>query len=329
MRTLSLLGLLFLAGCGRYEDFALPKPAAAAPGGAYAWSAEANPVLGRSPGWDSVDALNPVVVAGRDGRLFNFYSGFDGRTWHTGLATSTDGRQWSKEGRVLSPDPQSWEGTYIAANGSARLVNGEYLYWYQAGEMGRTRIGLARSRDGRVWVKEPRPVLELGTRGAWDEVSIGDPDVLRIGGTYYLYYLGQDRARRQRLGLAKSTDGVNWTKLRSNPVLELGDPGRFDERGLGEPAVWERNGYWMLYTGRDKLEYRRMGLAYSNDGIHWRKQTAPVIEGAAEWNRRVVCDASVIVEGERVRVWFGGGDVAHPAERLNGQIGYGELIPLK
>lgn len=320
------MGFLGLTGCSRYADFTLP-PAAQNASATYEWRAEPVPVISRAPGWDSVDALNPSVLVGRDGRLFNFYSGFDGKTWHTGLATSADGLSWKKEGKVLSPDAGTWEGSYIAANGSARLVNGVYHYWYQAGAMGETRIGLARSTDGRAWRKEPTPVLELGPMGAWDEISIGDPDVILVDGTYYLYYLGQDRARRQRLGVARSSDGVTWTKLRSNPVLELGDRGRFDERGLGEPAVWRQNGYWMLYTGRDQGEARRMGLAYSRDGVAWRKVASPVIEGDQPWNAKVVCDASVMMNGNKLRVWFGGGDVAHPAERLNGQIGYGELIP--
>ena len=32
-----------------------------------------------------------------------------------------------------------------------------------------------------------------------------------------------------------------------------------------------------------------------------------------------------MVNGDTVRVWFGGGDIARPDENLNGQIGYGEL----
>ena len=322
MRCL-LLGVVLLSSCARYGDFILPTSSVT--GGTQAsWHPEAAPVLTRGD-WDAVDVLNPSVIRGHDGRLFNFYSGFDGRTWHTGLATSNDGHHWTREGRVLSPEPQNWEGTYIAANGSARLVDGEYSYWYQAGALGQTRIGLARSRDGKVWRKEAQPVLELGPRGAWDEVSIGDPEVIRVGSQYYLYYLGQDRARRQRLGVATSSDGVTFTKLRSNPILELGDAGHFDERGLGEPAVWRHDGYWMLYTGRDKLEFRRMGLAYSHDGVSWRKLPAPVIAGDSEWNRQVVCDASVMESDGKIRVWFGGGNVPHPAERINGQIGYGEL----
>ena len=62
------------------------------------------------------------------------------------------------------------------------------------------------------------------------------------------------------------------------PVLELGDEGAFDEIGLGEPAVWASAGkYWMLYTGRDRAEHRRIGLAMSDDGVRWQRSgLAPV-----------------------------------------------------
>ncbi len=323
-----LLPLALMAGCGRYADFRLPSPEPQPGAAAFLWRPLAEPVLGRgSPGeWDAVDVLNPSVVR-RGDLYFNLYSGYDGRTWHTGLALSPDGLRWSKQGRVLSPDPAGWEGDYIAANGSVLDAGGELLYWYQGGRT--PSIGLARSPDGRSWTKRPAPVLTPGPRGSWDERGVADPYVIRVGAFYYMYYLGQDRARRQRLGVARSAGGAVWEKLRSNPLLELGQPGSFDENGLGEPAVWASHGaYWMLYTGRDRNEIRRLGLARSADGVRWRRLDAStVISGTAPWNSRVVCDPSVMVEEGRIRVWFGGGDVAAPAENLHGQIGAATLDP--
>ena len=174
------------------------------------------------------------------------------------------------------------------------------------------------------WNKLSRPALETGPRGSWDERGIADPYVITVDSTFYMYYLGMDRARRQRLGVARSQNGVQWEKLRSNPVLELGPPGAFDEVGLGEPAVWSAAGhYWMLYTGRDIREYRRIGLAVSADGVRWERSSAlPPLTGTEAWDDKVVCDPSVEPGPDGVRVWFGGGNVAAPAERLNGQIGY-------
>jgi predicted GH43/DUF377 family glycosyl hydrolase len=276
--------------------------------------------------WDSVDVLNPSVIRLK-GFYLNLYSGFDGHTWRTGLATSADGVQWQKVGRVLTPE--GWEGSYIAANGSALVSGGEILYWYVAGEQGNGKIALARSRNGGLdWTKAPKPVLAPGPRGSFDERAVADPYVIQRGDRFYMFYLGQDRAARQRLGVARSRDGVVWEKLRSNPVLELGPPGSFDEVGLGEPAIWSSGGfYWMLYTGRDRAERRRMGLARSSDGVHWiRESTFAPVSGAADWDRAVLCDPSVELAADgTVRVWFGGGDVAAPDHGLHGQIGVGLL----
>jgi sucrose-6-phosphate hydrolase SacC (GH32 family) len=151
--------------------------------------------------------------------------------------------------------------------------------------------------------------------------------VIRAGGQFYLFYLGQDRARRQRLGVAKSPDGITWEKRRANPVLEPGPPGSFDETGLGEPAVWTSGGsWWMLYTGRARDERRKIGLAQSSDGVHWSRIPSFVLAGGEAWNSEVVCDPQVEAGNDgSVRVFYGGGNVARPAESLNGAIGVAVL----
>ena len=312
---------LCTAACGRYADFTLPVLPGAATASAPVLHFEPRPVL--SPrDWDQQDTLNPSV-AWFHGQFYNLYSGFDGRTWHTGLAISADGVNWHSFGKVLSPDAGTWEGSYIAANGSALVIDKELWYWYQAGHRESPRIGLARSADGKTWRKELQPVLGLGPYMSWDERAVADPYVVQKGGWFYLYYLGQNRARQQQLGLARSRDGVAWTKLRSNPIVTIPLPGSGSaaENGLGEPAVWERNGaYWMLYTGRDARENRTLSLMRSGDGVQWTAVGA-AIKGEQPWNAKVLCDATILGD----RFWFGGGDVASPDENLYGQIGAGTL----
>jgi hypothetical protein len=41
----------------------------------------------------------------------------------------------------------------------------------------------------------------------------------------------------------------------------------------------------------------------------------------------VLCDPSVEVMGDQVRVWFGGGDAPKPDQGIHGQIGLGFLKP--
>jgi len=315
------LASLFLAGCARYSDFRLPAAGGEPRNVQWQWRPEPDPVLirGAAGDFDGVDALNPSIARTAAGYI-NLYSGWDGKVWRTGLATSKDGVSWEKKGQILQPGPAAWEGGYIAANGAVHEEN----YYYQAGNP--PQIGLARSLKNKL----PEPVLTTGPRGSWDERGVADPFILRAGGRLYMFYLGQDRARRQRLGVAESVDGAEWTKSLKNPILEIGAPGAFDENGLGEPAVWPQFGkWWMLYTGRDKKEWRRIGLAVSNDGISWRRVGEKALLDVGEgWNSRVVCDPEIEMRNDgTVRVWFGGGDRPEPAENLHGQIGVGVLRP--
>jgi predicted GH43/DUF377 family glycosyl hydrolase len=328
--ALPLAAIFLLTGCGRYADFTLPPVGGGDPNLTFAFDALPEPVLGRNSTWASRDALAPSVV--RQGVWVNFFSGYDGITWRTGSVFSRDaGIHWGPESpEFLAPDPHSWEGSYIAGNGSALVDRGHFWYWYVAGARNAGRIGLVRSNDDREWRREPAPVLRNGPFESWDERAVADPYVIRVGPHFYLYYLGHDRAAppRQRIGVARSTDGLHWEKLRSNPILEPGPPGSFDEAGVGEPAVWQSHGYyWMLFTGRDFSEIRRLGLARSTDGVHWTKLPT-VFSGTQPWDSKVICDPTVLVENGEIRVWFGGGDVASPDENLHGQIGYAVLRPV-
>jgi predicted GH43/DUF377 family glycosyl hydrolase len=289
--------------CGKYANFTLPPPDAAGPKGPFHWEASPEPVLTHAP-WES-DVLNPSVVRFH-GLYVNYYSAYEGNTWKTFSATSSDGIHWKKTGLVV-PD---------GGNGSALVDSDRIVYWYQKGSP--VEIALTDSMKSKI-------VLKTGPRGSWDEIGVADPYVIERDGELYMYYLGMDRARRQRLGVARSSDGVVWEKLISNPIMELGASGAFDEVGLGEPAVWSSGGsYWMLYTGRARGEKRRIGLAKSTEGISWTRQDL-VIEGTNDWDREVVCDPTVEVLPDGVRVWFGGGDVARPDQGLHGQIGVGML----
>ena len=300
-RNALFLLALISCSCGKYANFTLPPPDAAGPKGPFHWEPSAEPVLSQGD-WDSSDVLNPSVIR-YHGEYLNYYSGYDGKTWSTGIAASSDGIHWTKRGKVFGPD---------AGNGSALVRGDRILYWYQTGDP--VQIALDKSI-----------VLKTGPRGSWDERGVADPYVIERGGELYMYYLGMDRARRQRLGVARSRDGFVWEKLISNPIMELSEPGAFDEVGLGEPAVWSSGGsYWMLSTGRAKNEARRIGLAKSPDGISWTRQPL-VIEGASAWDRSVVCDPTVEVLPDAVRVWFGGGDLPRPDQGLHGQIGVGVL----
>jgi len=301
-----ILALAALCGCGRYADFTLPPVVGGDPRTTFTLEERRAPVLERG---SYSDVLNPSVVRAGNG-FTNYYSAFDGKTWRTLVAESPDGIQWRNQGEAIPHQPAAPADSYIAANGSALDYGDNIWYWYEAGPRERLRIEL-----------RGKAVLQPGPWASWDERDVADPDVIRIEPYFYLYYLGQDRGARQKIGVARSRDGVEWEKLRGNPVLE-------SEENVGEPAVWQSHGfYWMLYTVRLAGEVRHLRLARSTDGVHWTKLPAE-FSGAGAWDSKVMCDPSVLVDGDRVLLWFGGGDVARPDENIHGQIGFGVLRPV-
>jgi len=66
-----------------------------------------------------------------------------------------------------------------------------------------------------------------------------------------------------------------WDKNINNPVLEIGDPGTWDDYAVYEPKVIYHNSPYkvkMFYTGRHDDVYQ-VGYATSVDGKNWQNIT--------------------------------------------------------
>ena len=291
------------------------------------------PVLNRGGKgeWDGVDLLNPSVIY-KDNIYYNYYSGFDGSVWRTGLATSIDGLKWNKfeKNPILDISNSGWDSEYIAANGCAIEIDGKIYYYYQSKKKkGPTQIGLAISEDGKKFVKyQNNPVVSVGVNHAWDSLVVADPYVFKYKGYYYMYYLGMDKLFIQRIGVAVSKDGITWEKSVLNPVLDMGVRDAFDENGVGEPSVVYRKPYfYMIYTGRARNEVRDIGVAISLDGIYWKKLSTNGIfrrRNKYSWDSAVICDSTLLFDkdNKNLLIWYGGGNKPHPAENINGEVGF-------
>ena len=75
--------------------------------------------------------------------------------------------------------------------------------------------------------------------------------------------------------------GLKFEKQNRN-LLQLGNPGAFDETHAKYPCVLRvGKQWWMWYNGRAADCFTgQVGLAISDDGIHWKKanQGKPVME---------------------------------------------------
>jgi hypothetical protein len=223
-----------------------------------------------------------------------------------GYATSTDGKTWTKQGSVLSPSAP-WEGGVngeISPN-TILIEGGVYKMWYHSfGPDGKRRIGYATSANGLNWTKNPAPVLDVGTSGAFDDYMVTEPRVFRLdNGSYRMYYGGLRQSQQgigvYRLMTASSPDGINWVK--QNQVLF----GPFDS-GF---AIVKDGPQWHMWYG---ISYNGLGYASSTDGLSWLPgNNNPVLtlnpEPAAPDSGGVGDSVSAYRDGNEFRVMYTGG----------------------
>jgi predicted GH43/DUF377 family glycosyl hydrolase len=271
-----------------------------------------NPVISTGdPGsWDSVLMYVDTVMQDNDG-LKLYYTGMDAVTQGIGLATSVDGRFWSKSGAnpVLRPGPSgSWDDKYVGG-GSVLKDGTTYRMWYHGYDGTHWRLGYATSVDGTSWTKhEGNPVMDLGPDGSWDDNHVIQPYVMKDGGLYRMWYTGEDQVH-MRIGYASSPDGITWTKSASNPLLDLGAAGSWDSHDVSTPSVVkDGDTYRLWYSGYTGMNWG-IGCAFSGDGFAWTKYEAnPVLARQPGWEAHDVILPTVLFNGTTYCMWYCGVD---------------------
>lgn len=274
--TLLLLLLGLTVGAGVRGASALPARLPIAVEDNPLVRSAANPLLSRGPEEFDKIKIGPRAILREAPNVWKmWYEGVPAaNASKVGYATSTDGISWTKyAGNPIMAPTEPWEGAPAAASetspSSVLKEHGLYKMWYHGYQNGTRRIGYATSLDGFSWTKYPRnPVLEPGPAGAWDADSISGPHVLSVQSTYFLYY--QHATGDHAIGLATSSDGVNWRKYEGNPILTKGLSGSWDTNGVQVGrVVYDGALFHMWFRGISDSGSIALGYAWSVDGMHW------------------------------------------------------------
>jgi hypothetical protein len=126
------------------------------------------------------------------------------------------------------------------------------VFWYANADL----------TQGKVHISE-------GNYPQWDSLIASFPGVFRHNGIYYLVYEGANNITdefRGDIGLATSTDGLNFIKHQSNPILEnSSESSSFESANIGTPSLYRENGVWYLYYhGFDWVDCQ-LGVAVGKD----------------------------------------------------------------
>ncbi|MDG0812227.1 glycoside hydrolase family protein [Cohnella rhizosphaerae] len=157
------------------------------------------------------------------------------------------------------------------------------------------QLALAVSTDGITWSKAgPAVVIPHGTVNDWDYryATVG-ANVLKLSDNLYkLWYSGGNTQSYEGIGCATSTDGLNWVKNATNPILyyfngvawrnmrtynpwALFDPARFN--GHGDAVCYK---FWFTGSPKttDKKKHRLRAQRYRR--IMMQKKTSRPGESA-------------------------------------------------
>jgi hypothetical protein len=182
---------------------------------------------------------------------------------------------------IMYPDPP------MGAKDFAFIKEGDYfhVFWMRRDasvpwDSTERDLGHAVSRDLREWTQLD-PVLPARP-GKWDDLHIWAPTILKRNGTFYMYYTGVTQVpylwnAYQRIGLATSTDLLQWTRY-DEPVLSaamipwaLSDSSRFegcqfrDPFAMPDPVVPERTLLYYVSTPAADPTQLLVGAARSDD----------------------------------------------------------------
>jgi hypothetical protein len=197
-----------------------------------------NPLLsGVSGAWDEdgMAALQIVRDTSMD-RYIMAYQGytFDGSSWSigVGVASSEDGISWDRS----TANPVLMQGTPY--NGDVYITWPFALYAGEGGGvtayLGGGQLGspvdmyaAQLSDDLSGWDIMEDPVIEAGPE-MYDQLGISDASVVKVGDTYYMFYVGfsdwepieggASVPLHTTLNLATSRSGISWEKHPSNPL---------------------------------------------------------------------------------------------------------------
>lgn len=142
---------------------------------------------------------------------------------------------------------------------------------------------------------------------SWEGSRIWQPAVVQDGNEFKMWYAGYNG--RFQIGLAHSSDGINWAKDSNNPVVSRLS---LDNRDSHDPTVlFNGTSYEMWYTsstggGATDFAIQR---ATSNNGISWTNNPVTrVFQPSSGWGAGTATAPFVIKIGLQYKMWYTSND---------------------
>ena len=247
--------------------------------------------------------------------------------YETHIAESDDLLNWRDVCPVLTRQSgESWDAKQIAGylgladidlgkNREPAKINGNYVVTYLGGnadgyEPVPLYAGLARTPDllkKDLYIRNDKPLFTPFDTDARESEKLAiyrsflfydEKQVL--GYPYVLIYNAKDKARKERILLAVSNDGISFERYGEDAVIDLSEV--FDGIKISADAQIIKIGdvYTAIFFALDESQKAYSTFACSYDLIHWSyNKEAPLIESSEDFDN-LYAHKSFIVERDGV-----------------------------
>jgi predicted GH43/DUF377 family glycosyl hydrolase len=241
------------------------------------------------------------------GRWFMTYISFDGVGYDTHLAGSTNLLAWQPLGRILSRGSGGWDAEQVAGyvalqdpawGGSCALQTFDGKYWasflggaLKGYETDPLAISLAWTLDPASpaeWTRLKQPVLSRDQADArvWEKLTLYKSNIIldkqrTLGWPLVMFYNAKTVSGYERIGMAVSSNMVDWVRLGAAPVIDNG-------KGIsGDPQLVRLDDLWvMFYFGAFWRPGAFDTFACSRDLAHWTRWAGPDLVAPSEpWDK--------------------------------------------
>lgn len=175
-------------------------------------------------------------------------------------AWSTDGVNFTRNpsNPIFAPSGDWTVGRAIDAE--VIEFNGKYFMYYASRDpeakiqiMGVATAPLGTDFSKKDWTQAcDAPILY--PQLPWEGECIEAPSVIKRGKYLYMFYAGAYNNWPQQIGIARSEDGIHFTRLSDEPFLPVGKPGSWNSAESGHPHIFDdptTGRSWLFYQGNN------------------------------------------------------------------------------
>lgn len=195
-------------------------------------------------------------------------------------------------------------------------------------------IDVEAGHPEHIIYKHPKPILDLGPVGAFDDCGSMGTQIINFQGKKYMFYIGWNVRNtvpyHLSLGVAVSDDGIVFKKCFSGPILDriAIEPYMCTscdvriEDGLWKMWYTSGNGYVMVEDSWEPLY--DIKYATSADGVSWERHKCIAVPIQNKYEALGV--PSVLFEDEKYKMWYSYRDIRNYRVDRNAsyRIGYAE-----